>query len=108
MHLTSPATPRAWEPQGYSKIRTDALTTALVFLSAAGPLQGRPGGRGGLELGLQGRWIAEVSWSGPLPSRGTSLLTHVDLLILLARVWRGTGVEDLTEAAGGAGAETCE
>lgn len=33
MHLTSPDTPRAWEPQGYSKIRADALTTALVFLS---------------------------------------------------------------------------
>ena len=66
---------------------------------------------GGLELGLLERWIAEVSWTGPLPSKGASLLTHVDrpkhLLMLLERGWLGTGVEDLTEAAGGTGAETC-
>ena len=33
MQLTSPASPRALEPLGYSKFQADALATALVFLS---------------------------------------------------------------------------
>lgn len=82
-----------------------------VLVSGA-PARDVPGVGGGLELGLLERWIAEVSRSGPLPSKGASLLTHVDrpkhLLMLLERGWRGTGVEDLTEAAGGTGAEMCE